>query len=89
MSTVLITGTSSGFGHLTARTLATAGHTVFASMRNSTRQNADRAEALREHAETVAGSITVLDLDVTDDTSVDAAVAAASKDGPIDVVINN
>lgn len=89
MSTVLITGTSTGFGHLTARALAAAGHTVFATMRNSAKQNADRAAALRDYAASVAGSITVLDLDVTDDASVEAAVAAASADGPLDVVVNN
>ncbi|WP_307988239.1 SDR family NAD(P)-dependent oxidoreductase, partial [uncultured Pseudomonas sp.] len=34
-SVILITGASSGFGALTARALADAGHTVYASMRET------------------------------------------------------
>lgn len=89
MSTVLVTGSSSGFGNLTVRSLAAAGHTVFASMRNVTKQNAAPAEALRAFGEKAAGSIEVLELDVTDDASVEQAVAAASAQAPLDVVINN
>lgn len=33
--TIFITGTSSGFGKLTAITLANAGHSVIAGMRNT------------------------------------------------------
>ncbi|PYK84387.1 MAG: oxidoreductase, partial [Verrucomicrobia bacterium] len=32
---IIITGASSGFGALTARALAKAGHTVYASMRET------------------------------------------------------
>ena len=37
---VLITGASSGFGALTARALARAGHMVYAGMRQTTGRNA-------------------------------------------------
>ena len=39
-SVILITGASSGFGALTARALADAGHTVYASMRETLGRNA-------------------------------------------------
>lgn len=82
--TILITGTSTGFGRDTAETLRNAGHRVFASMRDIAGKNKPHADALR------AQSIDVVALDVTDDQSVDAAVAAVlAKSGHIDVLINN
>ncbi len=38
--TILISGASSGFGALTARALARAGHTVYAGMRATARRTA-------------------------------------------------
>jgi NAD(P)-dependent dehydrogenase (short-subunit alcohol dehydrogenase family) len=82
--TILITGTSSGFGRDTAETLARAGHTVYASMRDIAGVNRPHAEALR------ALGLSVVQLDVTDDASVESAVAAVlAKTGRIDVLINN
>jgi len=82
--TVLITGTSVGFGHLTTLSLLAAGHTVVASMRDPQSRNAAAAEGLRS-----AGAH-VVELDVTDDASTDAAVATAiDLVGHLDVVINN
>ncbi len=82
--TVLITGASTGFGRDTAETLARAGHTVFASMRDPDAKNREHAEALRVQ------NIEVVELDVTDSQSIDRAVAAViAKAGRIDVLINN
>ena len=82
--TILITGTSSGFGRDTAETLARAGHTVYASMRDISGANRPHADALR------ALGLAVVQLDVTDEASVELAVGTVlAKAGRIDVLINN
>lgn len=85
MSTVLITGCSSGFGRLAALSFAREGHEVFASMRNL-----DKAGPLRDAAAMEGLKITVIQLDVVDDTSVDRAVKEVlAEAGAIDIVVNN
>ena len=88
--TALITGCSSGFGELIAKILASDGHRVYATMRGVQSRNAAAADNLRQWAREQALTIEVLELDVTDDQSVNTAVAhaLASADG-IDVVVNN
>jgi NAD(P)-dependent dehydrogenase (short-subunit alcohol dehydrogenase family) len=87
---VLITGASTGFGRLFADTLARHGHTVFATMRDPRGRNAKNASEIRVLAEKDSLPIYVLELDVTDDASVEQAVnAAVAKAGRIDVAINN
>jgi NAD(P)-dependent dehydrogenase (short-subunit alcohol dehydrogenase family) len=82
---ILITGTSSGFGKLTAQTLAKDGHKVYASMRDPLGKNAEKAKELSD-----LDNIEVLDLDVTDDSSVSEAVNKIIEiEGKIDVVVNN
>jgi NAD(P)-dependent dehydrogenase (short-subunit alcohol dehydrogenase family) len=87
---VLITGSSTGFGRLFTETLAQKGHTVFATMRDMGGRNAKNASEIRALAQNDSLPIHVLELDVTDDASVERAVdAAVSKAGRIDVAINN
>jgi NAD(P)-dependent dehydrogenase (short-subunit alcohol dehydrogenase family) len=87
---VLITGSSTGFGRLFADTLARKGHTVFATMRDPGGRNAKNASEIRVLAEKDSLPIYVLELDVTDDASVERAVdAVLAKAGRIDVAINN
>src|SRR6266540_3237641 len=82
--TILITGTSSGFGRDTAKTLDHAGHTVYASMRAAEGKNREAAEALRELG------IKTVELDVSDDASVEAGVKTVlTEAGKIDVLVNN
>ena len=83
MTTVLVTGCSSGFGLLTVVELARRGDRVVATMRDPSRAGALRT-ALDEAG--VAERVEVLPLDVTDETSVRAAVDAA---GALDAVVNN
>jgi NAD(P)-dependent dehydrogenase (short-subunit alcohol dehydrogenase family) len=87
---VLITGSSTGFGRLFADTLARKGHTVFATMRDPGGRNTKNASEIRTLAEKDSLPIYVLEMDVTDDASVQRAVdAAVAKAGRIDVAINN
>jgi len=87
---VLITGTSSGFGRLFAEKFARNGYSVFATMRGVTGKNAKAAENLRAFAAQSSLPIEVLEMDVTDEASVNACVAAVvGKAGRLDVLINN
>src|SRR5499425_81590 len=87
---VLVTGASTGFGRDTAETLARAGHSVFASMRDTEGKNRVHALALRGLASTENLTITPLDLDVTSEASVEGAVETILRTaGRIDVVVNN
>jgi NAD(P)-dependent dehydrogenase (short-subunit alcohol dehydrogenase family) len=57
MRIIVITGASSGFGALTARALAKAGHTVYASMRNTTGRNAPQVEEAKQFAKDNNGEL--------------------------------
>ena len=87
---VLITGSSSGFGLLTTRSLLEKGYTVFATMRDPDGKNAAAALEISTFAADHPGTAHILDLDVTSDASVEAAVQhALDLEGWIDVVVNN
>jgi len=82
---VVITGTSSGFGWLTAKSIASFGHKVYATMRDTQGKNADKAKALAQVA-----NVTVLDVSLTDESSVKQAIdTIIAAEGRIDVLINN
>src|SRR5215467_7801354 len=82
--TILITGASSGFGRDTAETLRHAGHSVYASMRGAQGKNREAAEALRKLG------VKTVELDVSDDASVEAGVKSVlAEAGKIDVLVNN
>jgi len=87
---VLITGTSTGFGHDAALHLARRGHHVFATMRDIAKRNAAAADSLNQAARREELKLSVLELDVTDDASVRADVDAALQEARrLDVVVNN
>ncbi len=87
---VLITGASSGFGRLTALTLARNGFQVLATMRAVKSRNVGAAKEFEELAQRDSLNLQVLELDVTDDGSVERAVAQAlARFARIDVLVNN
>ncbi|MGQ5635766.1 MULTISPECIES: SDR family oxidoreductase [unclassified Streptomyces] len=89
-SVVLITGAATGIGNLTARALAAAGHTVYASMRDIHGRNSGRADELLELGRSEGQDIRVVELDVRSDSSADAAVATVLDEaGRLDTVVHN
>ncbi len=82
---VLITGCSSGFGLASAVTLARNGFEVFATMRNPAKSG-----RLQEALAKAGAKAEVLALDVTSQSSIDAAVGTVvERAGRIDALVNN
>jgi NAD(P)-dependent dehydrogenase (short-subunit alcohol dehydrogenase family) len=80
----LVTGASSGFGRLIAQKLRDDGYRVFGTMRDIAGRNADAKRDLE------AGGIAIVEMDVTDDGSVDRAAASIfASAGHVDVLVNN
>lgn len=87
---ILVTGASSGFGRLTAEALAKAGHTVYASMRNTADRNAANVAEMAQFSATHGVQLRTLELDVQSQASVDAAVERVlGEAGRIDVLVHN
>ncbi|MFN3944360.1 MAG: SDR family oxidoreductase [Allosphingosinicella sp.] len=86
--TILVTGTSSGFGRIGSLLYARAGARVIATMRGLPRPE---AEELREAARAERLDLHVVEIDVLDDASVARGVAEAERiaGGGIDVLVNN
>lgn len=88
--TILVTGSSSGFGFFVTQQLLAQGYTVFASMRHLEKNHAEPAAQLRQWAQSQPGVLHLLELDVTDETSVTIAISQVLQAaGKLDVVINN
>ena len=87
---IVVTGASSGFGLLTARALAHAGHTVYASMRETEGRNAPQVAAIARYAQDSGVDLRTVELDVSSDESVEAGIARIIADnGRLDVVVHN
>jgi NAD(P)-dependent dehydrogenase (short-subunit alcohol dehydrogenase family) len=80
MTITLITGANKGLGYETARQLVALGHTVYAGARDP-----ERGQAAADKI-----GATFVQLDVTDQASVDAAVRTIhDAEGHLDVLVNN
>ncbi|MGW7385016.1 SDR family NAD(P)-dependent oxidoreductase [Streptomyces sp. NPDC054794] len=80
MTVTLITGANKGLGRETARRLIKEGHTVYIGARSTERGEAAAAELGAQFVQ----------LDVTDDTSVQTALRAVEeREGHLDVLVNN
>lgn len=80
----VVTGASSGFGAMTVRALAEAGITAYAGIRDTAGRNASAA------ASATAAGVRVVDMDVSSQDSVDAAVRQVLDEaGRIDVLVHN
>ena len=86
MKSVIITGSSSGFGLTAAKDFADKGYKVFATMRNPEGKNAEKKAELTSHSE----HITVVDMDVCSDASVKKAMDSIINEvETVDILINN
>ncbi|WP_411880917.1 SDR family oxidoreductase [Polaromonas sp. YR568] len=89
-SVILVTGAATGIGRLSARSLAQAGHTVYASMRDIEGRNAPKVRELRDWSFANGLDLRAVELDVLSQPSADAAVARIlAEQGRLDVVVHN
>ena len=87
---IVVTGASTGFGRLISETAARKGYRVFATMRNVQGKNAAAARELREIAERESVWLRAIELDVTNDGSVERAVnKMIGEAGRVNVLVNN
>jgi NAD(P)-dependent dehydrogenase (short-subunit alcohol dehydrogenase family) len=87
---IVVTGASSGFGLMSARALAQAGHTVYAGMRETQGRNAARVAEVQQLAHEQGIDLRAIEMDVASQASVDAAIAQiVAAHGRLDVVVHN
>ncbi|MBR0556253.1 SDR family oxidoreductase [Ciceribacter sp. L1K23] len=88
--TILITGASSGFGAMMARTLARAGHRVYASMRDLKAHDGKPVAEIEALVAAENLKLLPIELNVTSDHSTETAIARITEEaGGLDVLIHN
>lgn len=89
-SIVLIVDASSYIGKFSARSLASAGHTVYAGLRDFSGRNAEVVRELRYFAAVHALDLRLLNLDVQSQASADLAIDhICHQEGRIDAVVHS
>lgn len=87
---IVITGASSGFGALTARALADAGHIVYAGIRETKGRNTPQVAEARAYATQHKVGLKTIELDVLSERSVNDAIAQiVAENGRLDTVVHN
>lgn len=83
---IVITGSSSGFGKMAAKAFSDKGHRVYAAMRNPHGRNV----GIKQELEDYSSNIVVIEMDVCSEASVNASIASVlQRESHIDVLINN
>ena len=86
---LLITCASSGFGALTARALAVAGHTVYASMLETRGKKAAIVKEFAQFQKERSVNLQTIELDVTSERSADAGISSIVKQqGRLDAIVH-
>ena len=86
----LVTGASSGFGRMIANTLAGAGHTAYASMRDLSGKNAHQVEEVGTYSREHGVDLRTIELNVQSEASASAAVnSIIAEHGRLDVLVHN
>ncbi|HEX4033565.1 MAG TPA: SDR family oxidoreductase [Solirubrobacteraceae bacterium] len=87
---VVVTGAATGFGRLTAESLARRGYRVVATMRDPDGRNAEARDQLAAIASDEQLALRVSELDVADPAGAEQMVAdVLGQEGAIDVLVNN
>ncbi|QFU75135.1 SDR family oxidoreductase [Halioglobus maricola] len=85
MSTILVTGASTGIGQEAALHMARKGNQVYAAVRNP-----DGVDDLRKAIAAESLPVTVVQMDITQPESIDSAIAQImAETGSIDALVNN
>ncbi len=85
MSTILVTGASTGIGQETALHMARRGHQVYAGLRNPA-----GGDELREKIATEDLPVAIVELDLVKPDTIEASVAQINREtGRIDALVNN
>ena len=87
---VVVTGASSGFGAMSVRALGRSGHTVYAGMRGTADHNAAAVTQLDSDARESDSDLRAIELDVSDQDSVDKAInQIIAECGRLDGIVHN
>ena len=88
--TIIITGASSGFGALSARSLALAGHTVYAGMRETAGRNQGKVAEALQFSKDNQVSLIPIEMDVNSEESIQQAIdTVMANEQTIDVLMHN